>query len=292
MYFVIGIIKGIILGCTAIIPGISIGTMALVLQVYEQAILYFSLIAEPKKWNRETFIHMAIFFAPLLIGISISMVLLATLISWLLQNYLTFVHITFLGIIIGSIPHIYKTHIKQHISFKSLYLIIIGIGVVLYFAFSRTTHNTETITSYNSLDITIPSILSAFLYGVIGSAFGLIPGISGSFVLLILGAYTIYLEIIKTLTIVLVISVLLGHIAGFILAAVVLKNLLIKYPTQCYNVILGMIIGSAIGIFPRTMFEELLRIHSPVGIIMYFFILGICFTCGAFLSLLSARLPT
>jgi hypothetical protein len=116
MIFVILIVKGIILGCTAIIPGISIGTMALVLDVYGEAIDSFTIICNIKKWSKQTIIRLCKFFFPLAIGIVIAMITLATLLTFLLDTYPTFVHFGFIGIILGSIPYIYKKHIKKYMS--------------------------------------------------------------------------------------------------------------------------------------------------------------------------------
>ena len=252
MSFYILIIKGFLLGCTAIIPGISIGTMALVLGVYTKAIEGFSLIASPSKWNKQVILHLLVsFFTPLLIGTISAMILLAAALSWLLNTYPIFVLLCFTGIIIGSIPYIWHTHIKQYNIMSLIPFIILGVCSILFFAFSKTWFSIDTNnTSHTLLQISLPSIIAAFFFGMLSSACGLIPGISGSFVLLILGYYNIYLTIIKTLHFPLLIPILIGHIMGFIAVSVLIKFLLHRFTRQSFGTILGMVLASVIAIFP------------------------------------------
>lgn len=257
MIFFILVLKGIILGCTAIIPGISIGTMALVLNVYEKAIDGFTSLLTLKNWNKNNIIEIILFFLPLAIGMLIAMVALATLLKFLLDTYPAFVQISFMGVIVGSIPHIYKMHIKEHIKISSFPYIVIGIAIILFFSFSdfifpQVETNKEISTE---LTFSITTITMALMFGTISSACGLIPGISGSFVLLILGYYSTYLTIVKELNIPLLIPLFIGHVLGLIVTAIILKSLLHKFATQSYSVIFGLVLASIIGIFPWSHFS-------------------------------------
>ena len=287
MIFVILIVKGIILGCTAIIPGISIGTMALVLDVYGEAIDSFTIICNIKKWSKQTIIRLCKFFFPLAIGIVIAMITLATLLTFLLDTYPTFVHFGFIGIILGSIPYIYKKHIKKYMSIKSLPFVLLGVAIILFFAFSDNISRNIDSTSHITLSTT--AILLALLFGIISAACGLIPGISGSFVLLILGYYTSYLTIIKDVFIPLLIPLLIGHLIGFILVSFVLKTVLTKYPFQAYSVILGLILASIIGIFPWKSIQATFSNDTFFHLIINICIAVLCLLLGVGLSRLCLK---
>ena len=251
MYVLSLILKGIILGCTAIIPGISIGTIALTLNVYAPCVESFAIIATPHKWNLRSITQAFRFLAPIVIGIALAMVLLARALEYLLDQYPAFVHLTFLGIIVGSIPSLYSQHIRQYISLCRAGYVICGAAVVLFFGLSDLLFAVESTYTQNanSLHMNVVSISTALLFGTIGSACGLIPGISGSFVLLILGYYGTYLAIITSFN-ALIVPLLIGHAIGFVMMSVIIKRVLNVYTAQSYNVILGMIIGSCVAIFP------------------------------------------
>lgn len=287
MIFVVLIVKGIILGCTAIIPGISIGTMALVLDVYREAIDGFTIVINIKKWSKQTLIRLCKFFFPLVIGIIIAMITLATLLTFLLEKHPTFVHLGFIGVILGSIPYIYKEHIKEHMSIKSLPFILLGAIVILFFAFSDDI--SRNIDAASHITFSTQSILFALLFGIIGAACGLIPGISGSFILLMLGYYTSYLTIIKDVIIPLLIPLLIGHLIGFILISLVLKTVLTKYPFQSYSVILGLILASVVGIFPWDSIQATFSNNTGVHLMLNIGVSLLCVLFGVGLSRLCMK---
>lgn len=282
MIFVILIVKGIILGCTAIIPGISIGTMALMLDVYEEVINGFSIMIHIKQWNKHTIIRLCTFFIPLAMGIVIAMITLAAILTFLLHTYPTFIHLGFIGIIIGSLPYIYKAHIKEHMSIKSIPFILIGVVIIFLFAFSD--NSFKDIVSTSTISISASSIFLALLFGIISAACGLIPGVSGSFVLFILGYYTTYLTIIKDIIIPLLIPLLIGNIVGFILISLVLKTLLSKHPAQSYAVIFGLILASMIAIFPWDTIQSIVSNNSISHITLNIIIALLCMFFGIGLS--------
>lgn len=292
MMFIIDIIKGIILGCTALIPGISFGTMAIVLDIYDKAILNFTVIVTPKRWNKQTIVPMMRFFLPLLTGVCVAMITLATLISLLLEHYPSFVQLSFVGIILGSIPHIYTHHVKQYISWKIVPYIIIGIVVLLFFAFGDAIFSIPKTKTLINLNINMWTIFTAFIFGIISSACGLLPGISGSFVLLIMGYYPTYLTIMKTLTTALLLPLLIGHIVGLVLAALLIKSLLHRFSAQSYGIIFGLILATVLGIFPWiTMPSDIQTLHTK-DLLLYITTAVACICFGIILSKITASLSS
>lgn len=285
MLFVL-IIKGLVLGCTAIIPGVSIGSMAIALNVYEKALFGFSVIVSPKQWNKHTILKYTSFFLPIGVGVVVAMFVFANVLGWVLGNYPIFVHISFFGIIVGSLPHIYTHSIKPYISLVSVVYIFIGLALILFFTFADGLFSFST-TANIELEISIKSVLFACMFGIIASACGLIPGISGSFVLLIMGYYSTYLDIINTRTFGLLIPLLIGHVIGFIAVAIGIKSMLTRFPVQSYGIILGMLCGSTIAIFPWGVFQEIQSLVDLSNKIAYVGILALCLGGGILLTKIS-----
>lgn len=243
MNFLKNALFGLIIGIANIIPGVSGGTMAVVLGIYDKAIDSVSNFFSNIKKN-------FFFLLPLGIGAITGIVLFSTLIKHLLSNYPMSTNFFFLGLILGSIPMIYKRTTSS--SFRPIYmlsfLIALAIMLVLTFAFSDFI-STELISSLTPLVI-IRLILSSAL----AAACMILPGISGSMVLMILGVYTSILTAISEFNIVFLLPVVVGIGLGLLGGAKVIDVCLRRAPTATYFAILGLIIGSIFPVFRNSGF--------------------------------------
>jgi putative membrane protein len=235
-------LKGAAMGAADIVPGVSGGTIALITGIYEE------LISSIKNINSKLFKILlkngikefwsalnGNFLLVLLIGILSSVILLAQVIVFLLDNHEFKLWGFFFGLIIASAFLILKD-IQSH-NIKSIFLILFGILIAVTISLSSTT-------SFPNSDVFI------FLTGSIAIIAMILPGISGSFILLLLSKYELIINAIKDLDF-RVISVFgLGCICGLLLFSRLLHFLFQNYENNLLSALSGFLIGSLIKIWP------------------------------------------
>ena len=233
------IYKGMLMGVSDLIPGVSGGTVAFILGIYDKLLAsingFFS-----KEWKK----HIG-FLIPLAIGMGSAILLLSKLIDYLLANHYEPTQFFFLGLIIGVLPFIVKeADVKSQFTGKH-YAILIIVGVFLAsLAFMNPIESTI-ITS-----LSFKSTIGLFFSGWIASMAMLLPGISGSFILLLLGVYSSVIAAISSLNIPVILVVGAGVALGFIISSRVISYLLKNHHFMTYAVIIGLIAGSIFVVFP------------------------------------------
>ena len=247
MFFIL-LLKGFLIGIAFIIPGVSGGTLAIYLGVYQKLLNSISSIFKDFKNSIK-------FLFPLFLGVAISVVLLAKLFSILL-NWNSFVVLFFfIGLIAGGIKYIYnKALIKKYslsiiLSFAISFVVLLSIIII---------EKTTTISGINYFSFDLLTYLLLIALGAIASITMIVPGISGSAVLLVLGFYTAIVSnvvgnilnldsIVYNLQV--IIPFALGALIGIIVFSRIINILLEKYPRETYFAILGFIVASIIGVF-------------------------------------------
>lgn len=242
------LVKGFIIGIAFIIPGVSGGTLAIYLGVYDKLLHALGNIFKEFKKS-------VLFLIPIFLGIGISVVLLAKifgiLIAW--NSFITLLF--FIGLILGGIPKLYqevKAEKKDPISL-SIFLISFSIVIILVVTELSKTSNTIGLFDQNWHQF----LLLIFL-GMAASITMIVPGVSGSALLMALGYYTaIVSNVIGNILdftnisyhLFVIIPFGLGCLIGIILFSKVLEFCLSRYKKQTYYAILGFIIASVIAIF-------------------------------------------
>ena len=152
----------------------------------------------------------------------------------------------FVGLIVGSIFIIFDLvrEKEKESSFKKIYKIVwffVGLSIMLalYFFKGAAASSTAAIET-----LSLVNFILLFLIGFAGAAAMVIPGISGSFILLILGAYYTVIKAITDFNIPVLIPIGLGVLTGFILSARLIGFLMEKFPKITYAFILGLVAGS------------------------------------------------
>ena len=239
------LLKGFIMGIANIIPGVSGGTLAIILGIYEKLIDVLSSFWKNLKKN-------ILFVLPLLIGMGIALIAGSFVIDWGLKNFPIATTLFFVGLVIGGIPFIYmKVHKKYNVVNVIIFIIIFALVVLL---------SILTVDSNVSLDkIDFLLIVKLFFVGAITAATMIIPGISGSLVLMNMGYYESIVECVKNLTkfssmghsICVLLPFGVGVIIGLVLIAKLIKWLLRKFPIQSYFGILAFVIASIVSIIIR-----------------------------------------
>lgn len=185
---------GMAMGTADIIPGVSWWTIAFISGIYDTLITSIARIDTQlwkyliwRKRKKARIYVQGTFLVQLFGGIIWAIVLLAHVMSYLLHTYPTYVFAFFFGLILASIILIAYQHLAQHLSTKTL--CIVWWGVILWYVLTSqwTLHTTAT-----------PSLMTIFFTGACASIAMILPGISWSYILLLLGRYEYILETLKT----------------------------------------------------------------------------------------------
>ncbi len=231
------------MGAADVVPGVSGGTIAFISGIYEELLSSISSInfgvLKVLKASGFKAAWKAIngnFLLALVIGIFVSIVSLAKLISWLLEHKPILVWSFFFGLVLASILYIGKQIAKWNV----LAFIALFMGAIL--AYYITT--LQPLVSENSSPIFL------FIAGALAICAMILPGISGAFILVLLGAYKPVLEAVHTKNFKLIAIVAIGAVVGLLSFSKVLKWLFINHRNYTLAVLTGFIIGSLNKIWP------------------------------------------
>ena len=241
-FVVIGL-KGMAMGAADVVPGVSGGTIAFISGIYEELLgsisnVNFDLLKTLKQdgfkaaWKEVN----GNFLLSLFIGIFVSIVSLAKAIKYLLENEPVLLWSFFFGLVLASVIYIAKQITKWN--FVAILALILGSFLAYY------------ITTLNPLVSENSSILFMFIAGAIAICAMILPGISGAFILVLLGAYKPVLAAVNDRDYKTVAAVGFGAIIGLLAFSKVLKWLFTHYKNYTLAVLTGFIIGSLNKIWP------------------------------------------
>lgn len=239
-------IRGMAMGAADIVPGVSGGTIALIAGIYERLINAISSIG-PNLW--QIFRQKggikgllavwravdATFLLFLLLGIATSLVTLAGVIKHLLDNQPLFIWSFFFGLVVATVLLLLSEIKRWNIGRAALFILGLVIAVII---------------SGLPLLTTTPSLPYLFFAGAIAICAMILPGISGSFILLLLGAYDTVLEAVHTLNFAIILTVMAGMVTGLLLFTRALKWLLSRYYQGTLALLIGFIAGSLVKVWP------------------------------------------
>ena len=253
MHWLTIFLKGMAMGAADVVPGVSGGTIAFITGIYERLIQairsvnigWFKLFFSgqwAECWRRAD----GGFLLTLVAGIGTSVLLLAGVISWLLVNQPVLIWAFFFGLIIASSIYI----MRQIRNWNALvvFLLLLGAGVALFIGMARP-----------ALVEVTPAYV--FICGAIAICAMILPGISGSFILVLLGAYGAVLQAIHEHDLQLLMLFLLGCVTGLLSFTHVLGWLLERAHDQVLATLTGFLIGSLYLIWP---WKEVVR--KPVRV--------------------------
>lgn len=233
-------IRGLLMGSADIVPGISGGTIALITGIYEHLVhaiskINFTFIKPLFKGDFSKFkvrFKQEIdykFFIPLILGIAIAMISLARLINYCMDVYTAVTFSFFLGLIIASAYVLYKQISKLNIK----HVILTIIGFILAYIF----------VSLNPIAAT-HTLPVLFISGLIAICAMILPGISGSFLLLLLGQYEYMLGAIESMRFTEIIVFIIGAVIGILGFSKILNYLLEKYKEATMAFLIGIMVGT------------------------------------------------
>lgn len=244
------IIKGMMIGIANIMPGVSGGTLAVSMGIYDKLIHCITHILSEFKESMK-------FLLPIFAGAGIALVALTFVIEALFQYYPIPTNLLFIGLIVGGLPPV-VTKVKSHkLSFGHILAGLLFFALVVGMAMMGDNGNRQV-----TLNLGIVPMIKLVLVGIIAAATMIIPGVSGSMVLLILGYYepiiqqiTAFCTAVITLDMAGIlhgIAILLpfgiGVLIGILGIAKIIEIIFEKYPVYVYCAIIGLIAASPIAI--------------------------------------------
>ncbi len=284
MNFLFDIIKGALVGVANIIPGVSGGTMMVSMGIYEKIIGCVNNLFKDIKKTIMTLL-------PIGIGMLLGVAVFSFIIPWCLEVYPFPTSFCFIGLILGGIPAIVKPakeslnkegksiSAPHIIAFVALFALAVGMASM-----------NETQSFSANFELNIGFMITIFLVGVVAAATMVIPGVSGSLVLMILGFYAGIMESISGFisavfawdwnAILYYVGVLvpfgIGVIVGILAVAKLIEWLFAKFPSVTYSGILGLIVASPVAIVIKMGTNNINVVTIIVGIVLL--VVGTWFT--------------
>ncbi len=265
------ILKGMVIGIANIVPGVSGGTMMVAMGIYDKLIHCIThLFSEFKK--------SILFLLPIAIGMGIAIIGSSFGIEYLFANFPIQTNLLFIGLIVGGLPAIWKNvkgnsiKIGHIIAFLAFFALVVGMALM-----------GETEGNAADLSFSIFNVIKLFGIGVIASATMVIPGVSGSMVLLLLGYYNPIINAISDFFRALVafdingilqgFGVLvpfgIGVVVGIFAIAKLIEIIFAKFPLYAYWAIIGLIVASPIAIIAMGTFPAITVLSIVTGILAF-----------------------
>ena len=270
MSFIINFIKGIIVGIAVLIPGLSGSMFAVIVGLYEKMITAVSTLRKNFKKN-------VLFLLPIAIGGLIGILVSAKIVEDLRISYPQQTYFFFIGSVLGSVPLVIRK--LRRVEFKPSYLFIsfLCLGFILIMGYL--TGGEDSVVTSQSVNYMngFNDVLSVFIAGFFSCSLMSIPGVSGSVTLMVLGEFDrVYgavgdcSDMIKMIikgdfgnalllsrSFVTAIVFAIGGILGFLIIAKLIAKVILKFETQMYYGVLGMIFGAMIILFVDGVLSDL-----------------------------------
>ncbi len=230
------VLKGYAIGSSMSVPGVSGGTMAILLGIYDKLISSISNFFKDIKGN-------ILFLIKFCIGAGLGICSLSFLIKWLLEKFPLPVSIFFLGAVIGGIPALYKKTKESSLRISSGIYFLLGFIIVISIGFIPA----------GSINVSSGSgvihYLMILITGIVIALALVLPGISTSHMLLVLGMYDTMLEAITKFDVVYIGILGVATLIGVFLITKPIEWTLNSFPHQTYCMIIGFVLGSTTEIF-------------------------------------------
>lgn len=245
------LLKGMVMGVANIIPGVSGGTMAVSMGIYDRLIHCVTHLFKEFKESMK-------FLLPIFLGIGIALVGLSFIIEPAFANFPLQTNCLFIGLIVGGLPAVWQKVKGKGMKISYILPCLFFFVLVVGMAALGEKEGTAADLSFN-----VWSVIRLFVVGIIASATMVIPGVSGSMMLLLLGYYNPIVATIKSFVTALaafdvpgilsacgvLIPMGLGIVVGIFAIAKLIEIIFEKFPIQAFWAIIGLIVASPVAIF-------------------------------------------
>lgn len=262
MAFFLNVVKGIIIGAGAILPGISSGVFCVIFGIYEK--LINSILNLKNDFKKNFF-----FLLPYVLGGAIGVFLFGNVLNYFFQSFPVPTKSLFLGFILGSIPTLLKKA-NSNTGFRLHYLVYLAFTFVI-----------------GILSIQLEKVLPAFigtsiirndlfyyvLSGFFMSAGIVIPGVSSTVILMTFGVYSSYLEAISTLNFLVLIPLGVGVLMGCFILLKFIRWCFQKHYCETFYCIIGFVLGSVFVLNPGYSFN--VQSFLSILLLLFGFLIGL-----------------
>ena len=245
MEHIVNVLKGAVIGIANSIPGVSGGTMMVIMKVFDRLMGAITLNIKKLKEN-------FVFLLTIFIGLAIGVLLSAFVLDYCFTNFYVQTQFFFMGVVLGTLPMIYKAGTEDG-KFKPVHFIPFLAGLAVIIAVTIISMNIEP--QPGSSDMNAGKFIYYVVALIISAAAMIMPGLSGSLVLLILGGYHDLMQAIRDFNFAILLPAGIGIILGVVICSKAITFCLKKWKNGTYAVILGLITGSFYAIWPRESFE-------------------------------------
>lgn len=260
-------IKGVVLGVAFVIPGVSGGTLAVLMGIYEELIEaasnFYKSIADFKKY--------IMYLLPIGLGVVFSVAVFAKLIKFGLDKAPIITILIFLGMIIGGIPALVRNVKGTKTNLKDMTLMLVGLIIVISMLIFHKSNTNVVLTN-----MSIGGYITLFLVGAIAAVTMVVPGISGSFTLMLIGYYEPILNLVNDITsfknlgpnLILIFTFMLGVFIGIIFISKIIEWCLKHYKRETYYAIIGFVLSSIISVISEVSKFPFNLTHLIIGIVL------------------------
>lgn len=263
------ILKGMVIGIANIVPGVSGGTMMVSMGIYDKLIHCIThLFSEFKK--------SIAFLFPIAIGMVAAIAASAVGLTWLFDNFPIQTNLLFVGLILGGLPAIWKNVKGNSIKVGHIIAALLFFAVVVGLAAIGETEGAAADLSFN-----LVNVLLLFVVGIVAAATMVIPGVSGSMMLMLMGFYYPVLNAITDFLSALIhldmngilagcgilVPFGVGVVAGVFGIAKLVEIVFEKFPMYAYWAIIGLIVASPIAILLMGSFPAVTVMSAVTGVI-------------------------
>lgn len=229
-------LKGIVVGIGGIAPGLSGSVLLVIMGLYQKTITAIGTLFKDFKKN-------LLFLIPLFAGFGVGIILFSKAVDYLLENFEMYTRFAFFGLVLGTVPLVYKEVKKEGFS-KKYYIPIVlsAIAGFCLFYFNKGLFPT----------VTDPNLFQSMLLGVAVAGSSIVPGVDSAVILSSLGLYELYVSSLANFNL----SVLLPAGVGVALGALVISFIINKLMAKCYTITFSIIFGLFLSIIPNVLNES------------------------------------
>jgi putative membrane protein len=235
------ILSGAAIGAANALPGVSGGTIAVLTGIYDRLISAVSgFFSNEYGWRKNL-----LYLIQVALGLGLGIIAFAHLIDWFFIRVPEQTTFWFIGLIAGSLPYLVRIAKPRQFRWYHGVVFLVTLGLMVLLSLQPQPAEADAMRA-----LTIESALGIFAAGIIASAAMVIPGISGSFILLILGLYSTFITAIKEMNIPMLLVLVLGGAIGIVGVSKLIGFLLKRYHSITYAGIIGLVIGSLFELWP------------------------------------------
>lgn len=239
MLYVRNFIYGIFMGIFEIVPGISGGTLAVMLNIYDKLIYAISHLKEDFKNNFKYLIN-------IVLGMGTGIYFFSYAISFLNKHYPIETNFFLMGLIAGILPRIFKNSIVGKLKIVNLLVFLVTLGFMMFILFFSIRNDAaNSIVSFQILtSLNLVQFFKFVLVGALASFCLILPGCSGSMIMLVFGIYPSVMEAIKNFNFLILFPVAVGILFGLIFGSKIIYFCFVNFTKATYCAILGLVLGS------------------------------------------------